>query len=120
MKIHQLPHGHDQKAMRAALHLPGIESCSKVAEMFKQVSHPSRLRIFLFLCHCEECVSDIAAAVEMSDPAVSHHLKLMKSAGLIESRREGKEVYYKAADSKQTALLHHAVEEMMEIACVRD
>ena len=85
--------------------------------MFKQVSDGSRLRILWLLCHCEECVSNISAAMDMSDPAVSHHLKLLKKSGLIISRREGKEVYYKLADTKQAQLLHHACEAMFELAC---
>ena len=65
----------------------------------KQLGDPSRLRIFWLLCHCEECVLNIAAIVNMSSPAVSHHLRLLKSSGLIVSRREGKEMYYRTADT---------------------
>ena len=53
----------------------------------------------------------------MSSPAVSHHLRQLKSGGLIVSRREGKEVYYKAADTPQAQLLHHMIEELVEITC---
>ena len=53
----------------------------------------------------------------MSSPAVSHHLKQLKAAGLIVSRREGKEVYYRAADTPQVQLLHHMIEHLMELAC---
>lgn len=113
----KLPHNHGDKGVCALERLPGIEDSALVAEMFKQVSDGSRLRIFLFLCHCEECVSDIAAAVDMSDPAVSHHLKMMKKSGLITSRRAGKEVYYKLADNRLARLLHHACDEMLEITC---
>lgn len=113
----KLPHNHGGKGQHALEHMPGIEESAAVAEMFKQVSDGSRLRIFLFLCHCEECVSDIAAAVDMSDPAVSHHLKLMRECGLITSRRDGKEVYYKLADNRLARLLHHACDEMLEITC---
>ena len=55
------------------------------------LSDPSRLRIFWLLCHCEECVMNISALVDMSSPAVSHHLRNLKASGLIVSRREGKE-----------------------------
>lgn len=53
----------------------------------------------------------------MSSPAVSHHLKQMKASGLTKSRREGKEVYYKAADTEQAELLHHMIEKIMSITC---
>ena len=46
-----------------------------VADIFKQVGDPTRVRIFWLLCHCEECVQNISALMEMSSPAVSHHLR---------------------------------------------
>ena len=69
------------------------------------------------LCHCEECVINLSAMVNMSSPAVSHHLKQLKSAGLIVSRRDGKEVYYKAADTEQARNFHHMIEWLVKIAC---
>ena len=55
--------------------------------------------------------------MEMSSPALSHHLKLLRACGLIVSRREGKEVYYRAADTRQADALHHMIEEIAELAC---
>lgn len=112
-----LPHDHGQNIDRILDRLPPQEECVQAAELFKQISDGSRLRIFWLLCHCEECVSNIAAAVKMSDPAVSHHLKLLRSGGLIMSRREGKEVYYRLADTEQAGLLHRICEEMFRITC---
>ena len=77
------------------------------------------MRIFWILCHCEECVLNIAALLNMSSPAVSHHLRPLKNSGLITSRREGKEVYYRAADTEQTRLLHDMMEKVMQITCFR-
>ena len=96
---------------------PGGENFQTLAEIFKQLGDGSRLRIFWVLCHCEACVVDLSATVAMSSPAVSHHLKLLRSAGLIVNRREGKEVYYTAADTDQARLLHEMIEELMKIAC---
>ncbi|MBO5145239.1 MAG: winged helix-turn-helix transcriptional regulator [Lachnospiraceae bacterium] len=117
MENTRLPHDHGQNVERVLEKMPDAEACAQAADMFKQVSDGSRLRILWLLCHCEECVSNISAAMDMSDPAVSHHLKLLKKSGLIISRREGKEVYYKLADTKQAQLLHHACEAMFELAC---
>ena len=58
--------------------------------------------------------------MDMSSPAVSHHLRQLRSAGLIVSRREGKEVYYKAADTAQARLFHRLIEELLEISCPKD
>lgn len=60
---------------------------------------------------------NISALVEMTSPAVSHHLKQLKAAKLIVSRRNGKEVYYKAADTEQAEFLHLMIEKMVEISC---
>ena len=97
--------------------LPEAMRFEPVAQVFKQLSDACRCRIFLLLCHSEECVINISSLVDMSSPAVSHHLLQLKSGGLIVSRREGKEVYYKAADTPQAQLLHHMIEELVEITC---
>ena len=76
-----------------------------IADIFKQLGDPSRIRIFWLLCHLEECVANIAAMMGMSSPAVSHHLRSLRDSRLIVSRREGKEVYYKASDSEESILL---------------
>ncbi len=88
-----------------------------MTSVFRQLGDSTRIRLFWLLCHCEECVINISAMLEMSSPAVSHHLRLLKDSGLIQSRRVGKEVYYKAADSLESRLLHEMIESMMEIVC---
>ena len=88
-----------------------------MADLFQQLSDPTRIRIFWLLCHYEECVINISAILEMSSPAVSHHLRPLKNSGLIVSRRDGKEVYYRAADTEECRLLHKMIEEVMEIKC---
>ena len=87
------------------------------SEIFKQLSDPTRVRIFWLLSHREECVINLAALLEMSSPAVSHHLRSLTESGLLVSRRDGKEVYYKTADTAQIQMLHEIVEQVMEIAC---
>ena len=117
MKEQTLPHNHGCDEEKIREHMPGEGEISGVSDAMKQLGDPSRLRIFWLLCHCEECVLNIASLVDMSSPAVSHHLKQLKAGGLIVSRREGKEVYYKAADTEQVELLHHAIEDLVKIAC---
>ena len=55
--------------------------------------------------------------MEMSSPAVSHHLRLLKAGGLIVSRREGKEMYYRAAETELAQELHHIIEKIGDITC---
>ena len=90
----RLPHDHGQPIEQKLENLPDAAGFQMVADLFKQLADPTRLRIFWLLCHCEECVINISSLVGMNSPAVSHHLKLLKSAGLIISRRDGKEVYF--------------------------
>ncbi|MDE6036421.1 MAG: metalloregulator ArsR/SmtB family transcription factor [Ruminococcus sp.] len=88
-----------------------------VADLLKLLGDTTRIRIFWLLCHCEECVMNISAIMDMSSPAVAHHLRLLRNSGLITSRRDGKEVYYRASDTVQSRLLHQITEQVMEIAC---
>ena len=113
----QLPHDHGQDLKKKFDHMPETEDFQTVSEIFKQLSDSSRIRIFWLLCHCEECVINISAMMEMSSPAVSHHLRPLRNRGLIVSRRVGKEVYYRAADTEQSRLLHQMIEQVMEISC---
>lgn len=117
MEKHSLPHNHGQNEEKVLEKLPTMEECRMVAEIFKQISDGTRLRILWLLCHCEECVSNIAAAMEMSDPAVSHHLKTLKNTGLIVSRRDGKEIYYKLADTQVAEYIHRICEEIFHMKC---
>ena len=107
-------HNHQENTIRT---MPDDKSFVKTAETFQLISDSSRLKILWLLCHNETCVNNIAVAVNMSSPAVSHHLRLLKQAGLLESRREGKEMYYKLAETKEAVLLHHALDEILNIKC---
>ena len=117
-----LPHDHGeeqnhtaamQELLRDGAHFQNI------ADIFRQLGDPNRIRIFWLLCHCEEGVVNIAAMVDMSSPAVSHHLRVLKDSGLLSSRREGREVYYRASDAAQSRLLHEMIEQVMDVACPR-
>lgn len=117
MKHYNMPHDHGQNIDTVLERMPCMDSFTSVAALFKQMSDSTRLRILWLLCHCEECVSNISAAMQMSDPAVSHHLSVLKKSGLITSRRDGKEVYYKIADNEQTKLLHEVMDRLFEVEC---
>ena len=118
MSENHLPHDHSGGAMlRLQESVETIGGFQTVADIFKLLSDSSRVRIFWLLCHCEECVVDLSATVGMSPPAVSHHLRQLRESGLVVSRRVGKEVCYRAAESEQAQLLHRMIERTMEISC---
>lgn len=98
-------------------HLNQPEQFRGVAELFAQLSDTTRLRIFWLLCHQESCGIHIAQLLDMSTQAVAHHLRLLRRQGLVDSRREGKEVYYRACATPACELLHQMMEQAMEISC---
>lgn len=98
---------------------PTSEEIYEVSEAMKNLGDPSRLKIFWVLCHTEENVQGIADIVNMSSPAVSHHLRLLKDNRLITPKRVGKEMYYKASDTAVVKKMHEAIETIAEIRCPR-
>mgnify|MGYP002750142401 CR=1 FL=1 len=121
MTDHILPHNHGEHLNTELLidNIAKTEDFQIVADLFKVLGDNSRVRIFWLLCHCEECVTNLSAMVDMSSPAVSHHLRVLKDSGLLSSRREGREVYYRASDAAQSRLLHEMIEQVMDVACPR-
>ena len=117
MSNHTLPHDHGNAGRVEQLKavLENTDKFAAAAEAMSLLSDMSRLRIFWLLCHCEECVLNISAITGMSSPAVSHHLRILKEAGVLVSRREGKEVYYTAVDTPRGRELHAAAERLLEL-----
>lgn len=112
-----LPHCHGEGLQKILCHMPDETHFRTAAEVFQQLSDTTRLRILWILCHSEECVTNIAAAVGMSDPAVSHHLRVLKQTGLATSRRIGKEVHYTLAATEEATLVHRMIDDVFEINC---
>lgn len=97
-----------QKAMLPAEHL------SSLAELFKILGDGTRVRILSALSHRELCVCDLVTIIGMSQPAVSHQLRLLRTAKLVQYRKVGKNVYYSLADDHVTVLLSTALEHILE------
>ena len=93
------------------------ENFESAAEFFKMLGDGTRIKIFWILCHGEECGTGLAERLGISAPAAAHHLRVLRECGLIDSRRAGKEVYYRLADREIGNAMHTAVESVMEIAC---
>ncbi|MFI7102429.1 ArsR/SmtB family transcription factor [Streptomyces sp. NPDC050161] len=74
------------------------DQCADLAKVFKALGDPVRLRLLSMIASRaggEVCVCDLTPAFELSQPTISHHLKLLKQAGLIDSERRGTWVYYR-------------------------
>jgi DNA-binding transcriptional ArsR family regulator len=93
-------------ATLAALVSLSRDEAVAVADLFKILGDPTRVRIMHTLTQTGElCVHHLAEAVDMSPSSVSHHLRLLRSFGLIRARRAGREVYYRPDDAHVEQLL---------------
>lgn len=94
-----------------------VEACRDAAAIFRALGDPGRMQILTLLLDRELCVTEIAAVVGDSMPAVSQRLKLLRSERVVAQRREGKHVYYSLADDHIAELvtngLAHAREERL-------
>ena len=75
MDQRNLPHNHGQNSNKIMEHSPSAEEFQNISLLLRQLGDGNRLRLFWILCHCEECVINLSAMMEMSSPAISHHLK---------------------------------------------
>jgi len=102
------PHTHRPLIAAARRSLADPDVVDRMAETFKVLSDPSRLRIVIALGHQELCTYDIAQALGMSESAVSHQLRLLKSLRLVRQRKDGKLVFSSIDDEHIEDLLRVA------------
>ena len=86
----------------------------RLAELFRVFSDPTRLRILTALGVSELCVCDIAALLGMTVSAISHQLRLLKGAGLVIGRREGKSIVYVLADDHVRVMMQNGIDHIRE------
>lgn len=85
-----------------------------VADLFKMLGDPTRVRILDTLAQGERCVCDIAGLVGMSESAVSHQLRLLRATRLVRVRRTGRQAFYALDDHHIIGLLHDAQRHVQE------
>ena len=78
--------------------IPALEEIKQMADIFKALSDPSRLKIVLAILNQEHCVCDIARICGQTDSAISHQLRILRSLKIVKNRREGKVIYYSLED----------------------
>jgi len=84
-------------------------TAAHVAELFRSFSDTSRVRILSILTIHELNVNVLAQMVGVSESAVSHHLRGLRQMGIVQARREGKEVFYRVDDEHIIALFQQGV-----------
>jgi ArsR family transcriptional regulator, lead/cadmium/zinc/bismuth-responsive transcriptional repressor len=97
-------------ALAAQDHLLDGVTATRTAELFAALSDPTRVRIVGLLAHTEMCVGDLCLVLGMSQPAVSHHLRLLRTLRLVTARKEGKHVFYSLVDDHIHQLFHQGVD----------
>jgi ArsR family transcriptional regulator len=84
-------------------------TAGRVAELFRSFSDSSRVRILSALADHEYNVTELAAAVGITESGISHHLRGLRQMQLVQSHRDGKEVYYRIEDEHILALFQQGV-----------
>ena len=89
---------HEDIVVRVKDKLPAEETLYDLAELFKVFGDTTRIKIICALFESEMCVCDLSCLLNMTQSAISHQLRVLKSARLVKFRRNGKVVYYSLDD----------------------
>ena len=94
--------------------MPDETELDALAELFKVFGDPTRIRSLFVLFEAEVCVCDLARALNMTQSAVSHQLRILKQSRLVKNRREGKSVFYSLADDHVRTVIAQGREHILE------
>jgi DNA-binding transcriptional ArsR family regulator len=86
--------------------LLAADTVGAVAEVFRLLGDPTRVRMLDALSHGERCVCDLASLVGLTESAVSHQLRLLRGARLVRVRRAGRQAFYSLDDHHVLGLVH--------------
>lgn len=90
------------------------EELMDLAELFKNFSDSTRIKILVALLEGELCVSDLAEALEMSQSAISHQLRILRTSRLVRSRRDGKQIFYALDDDHVKEIIQVGLDHLNE------
>ena len=105
---------HEDLVAQVQRSLPGDDTLSRLADLFKCFGDGTRIRILYVLLEAEVCVCDLAKLLGMTQSAVSHQLRMLKQARLIKNRRDGKTIFYSLADDHVRTIINNGMEHIME------
>ena len=115
-----LDHDHPVNAERVAAARAGvlpIAEAGRLAGLLGMLADPVRSRILFALVAAEElCVGDLALALEVTEDQVSYALKMLRLAGLVAFRKDGRMVFYRLSDGFPHQLLEHCLRQLLTIA----
>ncbi len=108
-------HPRDRAALeRVRAELLPPRTVDSVSSVFRLLGDPTRVRLLDVLTHGERCVCDLAALAGLTESAVSHQLRLLRTAHLVRVRRAGRMAYYSLDDHHVVALLHDTCKHVEE------
>ena len=105
---------HEELVEKVNKEMPMEEELYDLAELFKVLGDSTRIRILFVLFEAEVCVCDLAEVLHMTQSAVSHQLRILKQAKLVNARREGKSVFYSLADDHVRTIIAQGREHIEE------
>lgn len=85
------------------------QMAARLAELFKALADPTRVRMIGLLAHAELCVGDLCTLLGMSQPAISHQLRLLRTMHIVAARKQGKHVFYRLDDEHIHSLFHQGL-----------
>ncbi|EET61542.1 transcriptional regulator, ArsR family [Marvinbryantia formatexigens DSM 14469] len=94
--------------------MPPEELLYNLAELYKVFGDSTRIRILFVLFEAEVCVCDLARALNMTQSAISHQLRILKQNKLVKSRREGKSIFYSLADDHVRTIIAQGLDHIEE------
>lgn len=94
--------------------MPEEDFLFDLAELYKVFGDSTRIKILYALFEAEMCVNDIAQVLSMNASAISHQLRVLKEAGLVKFRREGKATFYSLADDHVRTIIDQGAEHVGE------
>lgn len=110
-EIHEV---HVDKVREINEKMPDEDELYDLAELFKVFGDSTRIRILFALFEADICVCDLAETLNMTQSAISHQLRILKQAKLVNSRREGKSVIYYLADQHVRTIIDQGREHIEE------
>ena len=105
---------HDDVITKVRDNLPSDETLYDLAELFKVFGDTTRVKILCALYESEMCVCDLSILLNVTQSAISHHLRVLKSARLVKFRRSGKIVYYSLDDEHVMHIFDEGLKHIIE------
>jgi ArsR family transcriptional regulator len=110
----EMPHDHAALLKHIKADMPADELLQDLGDLFKIFGDTTRIKIMYALYEDEMCVCAIADLLGMTQSAISHQLRVLKQARLVNARREGKTVFYSLCDDHVQRIFYCAMEHVME------